>query len=357
MKRSILSLLMAGSISLLASAQPGPRQLTSIEVNPDRTVEFTVSAPDAGSVSLEIATGHYPLTKGKDGVWAVKTPPVAPGFHYYFMNIDGIRLPDPGSRMYHGFGHSVSGLEIPEEGTGWMDIREVSHGKVSLVNYYSAVSDSWMPLYVYTPAGYDASDKRYPVVYVQHGGGEDYSGWIFQGRAANILDNLIAEGKAVEMILVAADGNSKSFRAELLENVIPFVERNFRTAKGPENRAMCGLSMGGGQSFDIGLNSPDVFSSIGVFSSGMFGGIPSGKEFDAEATAPGIYSDTAVFNDRHDVFYISCGEDDGRLPYTQKAVAQMREHGVDVVFESFPGDHDWQPWRKSLHSFVQLIFK
>ena len=235
------------------------------------------------------------------------------------------------------------------------------------------VDEAWRPLMVYTPAGYNESKQDYPVVYIQHGGGEDHRGWMEQGRTAQIMDNLIAAGKAVPMIVVSANSNVQSrnggmgrgynwqgmqtFRSELIDNVIPFVEKTYRVKKDRKSRAMCGLSMGGGQSFYIGLRDPEVFANVGVFSTGMFGGISGASNFDLEAEVPGMLTDTKTFNNQFDVFFLSCGEQDPRIEYTRNIVKKMRDGGVDVRFNSYPGDHEWQVWRKSLHEFAQYLFK
>ena len=194
-----------------------------------------------------------------------------------------------------------------------------------------------------------------------------------QGRTAQIMDNLIAAGKAVPMIVVSANSNVRSrnggmgggynwqgmqtFRSELLENVLPFVEKTYRVKKDRKSRAMCGLSMGGGQSFYIGLRDPEVFANVGVFSTGMFGGISGASNFDLESEVPGMLTDTKTFNKQFDVFFVSCGEQDPRIEYTRNIVKKMREGGVEVRFNSYPGDHEWQVWRKSLHEFAQYLFK
>ena len=253
------------------------------------------------------------------------------------------------------------------------DVQDVPHGEVRIVYYYSKVDESWRPLMVYTPAGYNESKQYYPVVYIQHGGGEDHRGWMEQGRAAQIMDNLIAAGKAVPMIVVSSNSNVHSrnggmgggyswqgmqtFRSELIENVIPFVEKTYRVKMDRKNRAMCGLSMGGGQSFYIGLRDPEVFANVGVFSTGMFGGIQGASSFDLEKEVPGMLTDTKTFNSLFDIFFLSCGEQDPRIEYTRSIVKKMRDGGVKVRFNSYPGDHEWQVWRKSLHEFAQYLFK
>ena len=340
----------------------------------DNSVKFTVRAPEAKKVQVDIGGTKYDMEKGKDGIWTVKTKPQVSGFHYYSLIIDGVSVADPASQSFFGCSRWSSAIEIPEVGMDDFEVQDVMHGQVRVVHYYSKVEQAWRPLMVYTPADYDNGTQDYPVVYIQHGGGEDHRGWMEQGRTAQIMDNLIAKGKAVPMIVVSSNSNVRAssggfggggyswqgmqtFRSELLENVIPFVEKTFRVKKDRKSRAMCGLSMGGGQSFYIGLRDPDVFANVGVFSTGMFGGIRGASNFDLEKEVPGMLTDTNTFNKQFDVFFISCGEQDPRIEYTRNIVKKMHEGGVEVKFNSYPGDHEWQVWRKSLHEFVQYLFK
>lgn len=339
----------------------------------DGSVMFRVVAPQAQNVQVDLCGTKYDMAKSEDGIWTVTTKPQVPGFHYYFLLVDGVSVDDPASQTFYGCGRWSSAIEINETGTEDFEVRDVPHGEVRTVHYYSKVDESWRPLMIYTPAGYNEGDQDYPVVYIQHGGGEDHRGWMEQGRTAQIMDNLIAAGKAVPMIVVSSNSNVRSrnggfgggyswqgmqnFRSELIENVIPFVEKNYRTKKDRKNRAMCGLSMGGGQSFYIGLRSPEVFANVGVFSTGMFGGIQGASNFDLEKEVPGMLTDTKTFNEQFDVFFVSCGEQDPRIDYTRNIVKKMQDGGVDVRFNSYPGDHEWQVWRKSLYEFAQYLFK
>ena len=327
----------------------------------DNSVMFRVVAPQAQHVQIDLCGTKYDMQKADDGAWMVTTKPQVPGFHYYFLIVDGVSVSDPASQTFYGCGRWSSAIEIQEAGTDDFEVQDVPRGEVRTVYYYSKVDESWRPLMIYTPAGYNEGKQEYPVVYIQHGGGEDHRGWMEQGRTAQIMDNLIAAGKAVPMIVVSANSNVRSrnggfgggyswqgmqsFRSELLENV----DR--------KSRAMCGLSMGGGQSFYIGLRSPEVFANVGVFSTGMFGGIQGASNFDLESEVPGILTNTQAFNLQFDVFFMSCGEQDPRIEYTRSIVKKMRDGGVDVRFNSYPGDHEWQVWRKSLHEFAQYLFK
>ena len=339
----------------------------------DNSVMFRTMAPQATDVKVDICGTKYDMVKDEKGAWSVTIPPQVPGFHYYFLTIDGVQVVDPASQTFFGCSRWSSAIEIKEAGTDDFEVQNVAHGEVRTVNYYSKVDEAWRPLMIYTPAGYNEGKADYPVVYIQHGGGEDHRGWMEQGRTAQIMDNLIAAGKAVPMIVVSSNSNvlnrnggmgpgyawegQQSFRKELIENVIPFVEANYRVKKDRKNRAMCGLSMGGGQSFYIGLRDPGVFANVGVFSTGMFGGIMNQENFNLEAEVPGMLTNTKAFNEQLDVFFITCGEQDPRIEYTRKVIKQMKDAGVEVKFNSYPGDHEWQVWRKSLHEFAQYLFK
>ena len=339
-------------------------------VLPDNSVEFRIrSNEDLSKMKVSLDPSCI-FERQTDGSWMAHTKPLVPGFHYYWFTLGGMDISDPASKSYFGCGRMTSAIDIPEAGCSFYDIKDVPHGKVSIVTYYSKVRKSYATMYVYTPANYDSSSKRYPVLYLQHGGGEDESGWTHQGKTNYILDNLIAEGKAKEMIVVMSNGNitvpgtgfgysiqgMKGFEEELLEVIIPFVDQNFRTIPDKQHRALSGLSMGGGQSFFVGLQHTDLFSYIGVFSTGVFGGIRETKSFDAEAAMPGLISQHDKYNKALKLFYISVGTDDPRLSSTQNAVSAMRKSGLAITFNTFPGDHEWQVWRKSLHDFAQKLF-
>jgi enterochelin esterase-like enzyme len=340
-------------------------------IMPDNSVVFQLKAPNAQKVQIDLGK-RYDMLKDTNGIWTVRTEPVVSGFHYYFLVIDDVPVADPASQSFYGTGKMTSAIDIPEKGIDFYDIKDVPHGSISSRYYYSKIDDCWKMLFVYTPPGYDQnSNTKYPVVYIQHGGGEDETGWVKQGKTNLILDNLIADNKAKPMIIVMANGNSRSgiggytseamarFKKEITQNIVPFVDENYRTLADAKNRAICGLSMGGGQSFYVGLESLDYFSSVGIFSSGLFGGIrnPSGKVFNAETEIPGLLSKSDDFNAKLDLFYISCGEQDPRIEFTKNAVDIMKNNGLKVEFNSFPGDHEWQVWRKSLHDFASRVFK
>ena len=340
---------------------------------PDLRVMFKVKAPDAGNVQIDLGK-IYDMQKDAEGFWTVTTEPIVPGFHYYSLVIDGVKVADPASETFYGMGRMASGIDIPEEGVDFYTIKNVPHGEISSRVYFSNTSKKWRNINIYTPPGYDKNtDTSYPVLYIQHGGGEDERGWAVQGKTNIILDNLIAEGKSVPMIVVIPNGNATKpginvrgyndeameiFKEELFENVIPFIENNYRVKSDAADRALAGLSMGGGQTFYTGLRNTDMFANVGIFSSGLFGGIREQAEpFNPETIIPGILTEPEKFNEALKVFYISVGEQDQRITYTKKLIDTFHDNGLNVTFASFPGDHEWQVWRKSLHDFAQKLFK
>jgi enterochelin esterase-like enzyme len=357
------------------------RQAQFPRIHPDGRLWFQFDAPPtAEKVALQIGGQGYDMKKDAAGRWNVVIPRADPGFQIYSFIVDGTRITDPGSVPYYMGGY-VSALEYPSPDADFYRLRPVPHGDVRERWFHSAVSGSWRRMFVYTPPGYEHdTDTRYPVLYLQHGGGEDESEWVRSGRANFILDNLIAEGRARPMIIVmnngfvsrpgqeaAAPGGgyrpgfADAFQEMLLHEVIPEVDATYRTIPGAKHRAVAGLSMGGGQAFYVGLGNTDTFGSVGLFGTGLFGGIrPAdgvGSTFDAEEHMPGLLTRSGAFNDALDLFYISVGEQDVRLEATRSAVAVLRSQGLEVEFASFPGDHEWRAWRSSLHDLAQRLFR
>lgn len=341
---------------------------------PDLRVLFKVNAPGAAKVQLDLGK-LYDMQKDDKGIWTVTTDPQDPGFHYYSLVIDGFKFADPVSESFYGTGRMASAIDVPEVGVDFYTIKDVPHGEIRSVSYFSKTTGTWRNINVYTPPGYDKdAGKTYPVLYIQHGGGEDERGWAVQGKTNIILDNLIAGGKAVPMLVVIPNGNATKpgvnargyndeamaiFKEELFENVIPFIEKNYRVKTGAANRALAGLSMGGGQTFFTALRNPDMFAYAGVFSTGLFGGIRSqdASPFDAESVIPGLLTNPKLFNSKLKTFYISVGEQDPRIGPTKKQIETFRSKGLQVEFASFPGGHEWQVWRKSLHDFAPKLFR
>lgn len=342
------------------------------KILPDNSVAFKLRGPADAKPQIDICGKKYDMLRDPEGNWCAKTDPLVPGYHYYSLVVNGISSADPASQSFYGCSRMSSAIEIPEEGCELFETQDVPHGQVRELRYFSNYTGSWRPVLVYTPASYEKGKKKYPVVYIHHGGGEDYRGWMEQGRTANIMDNLIAQGKASEMIVVSVDSNvpaksgsrggyswegMQGYREELIDNIIPFIEKTFRVKADKHSRAMCGLSMGGGQSFYVGLRSPETFANVGLFSSGIFGGISGASNMDLEKEVPGMLSNTSAFNNGLDCFYISCGEQDPRISYTRAITEKMKSAGIDVKFSSYPGDHEWHVWRKSFAEFAQMLFK
>ncbi|MCQ2133744.1 MAG: alpha/beta hydrolase fold domain-containing protein [Bacteroidales bacterium] len=358
-----------------AAPLPGVGMASNINANgyprllEDGRIAFRVNAPAAKRVQIDIMSKKYDLKKDIDGYWRGETDSLIPGFHYYALIVDGVSTSDPASHTYFGCSRDYSAVDIPEPGCDFYDIKDVPHGSIRYMTYWSKECKAWRPLCVYTPASYEKGKKKYPVMYLQHGGGEDQTGWGTQGHTRDIMDNLIAAGDAKEMIIVMANGTLPTaggysregmapFGREIIESVIPYVESTFRVIPDAKHRALCGLSMGGGQSFYNGLTHLETFANVGVFSAGIFGGIAQTADgVDLESQMPGLLSKSADFNKALDVFYISVGTDDPRVGPTTAAVETMKKNNLDVIFETFPGDHEWQVWRKSVHSFAQKLFK
>lgn len=358
------------------------RQAQFPKIHRDGRVWFQLEAPStADTVRLQIGTQRHDMHRDAAGRWNVVIPGVEPGFQLYNFIVDGVRIADPGSTPFYMGGYT-SVLEYPSPTEDFYLLQHVPHGDVRERWSYSRVTGSWRRMFVYTPPGYDEdTDTRYPVLYLQHGGGEDESEWVRSGRANFVLDNLIAQGKANPMILVmnngfvsrpgqaaAAPGGgyqrgfADAFQELLLAEVIPAIDATLRTIPDARHRALAGLSMGGGQAFYVGLENTGTFASVGLFGTGVFGGIgsPAGgnaSRFNAEDHVTGLLTRSSTFNDALDLFYISVGEQDVRLEATRRAVADMRASGLEVEFASFPGEHEWRTWRRSLHDFAQRLFR
>jgi len=340
-------------------------------------VRASISAPEALRVQLDISAVKYDLVKDENGVWTGDSAPQDEGFHYYQLWIDGAAVPDPGSLYFYGASRWGSGIEIPAEDQDFYALKNVPHGQVREQIYFSKVDNSIRRCFIYTPPGYDKDlTVRYPVLYLQHGGGEDETGWSSQGRANLIMDNLIAEGKANPFIIVMDNGTwrwpenvprpkrgerpprgswppkgwADGFMKTLLEDIIPMVNANYRTLADQPYRAMAGLSMGGMQTRIISLAHPDMFSHVGMFSGGSI------SPEDVE-NAPG-------FKEKVKLVFISYGSrelENRRMGFGGDPRANtdaLKEMGINTHFYVSPNTaHEWQSWRRSLHEFAQLLFK
>jgi len=353
-------------------------------------VEIRIKAPDATSVRVNFWSGpKEPMEKQPDGFWTITTPPLAPGLHYYTIFIDGAETSDPGSHAFFGGGKHASAVEVPEPGSTYYSIQNVPHGQVREVWYESKVTGSWRHALVYTPPGYDEeTNLRYPVLYLQHGGGEDETGWIRQGRANFILDNLIAAGSCRPMIVVMAYGYARragvpppdlagrpfsspewrkamqdmmaAFEDDVTQALIPFVDATYRTIADRDHRAMAGLSMGGMQTFRITLNNLELFSYIGGFSGGLGRMMFGDQNLDIMAVYDGVFADPAAFAKKVHLLWLGIGtaEPERMLEGIRGLHAALTEAGIEHVYWESPGtDHEWQTWRRDLKDFAPRLFR
>ncbi|MBP9019843.1 MAG: alpha/beta hydrolase-fold protein [Candidatus Neomarinimicrobiota bacterium] len=333
---------------------------------------FRVAAPDAQKVQLDLLS-VYDMVKGEDGVWTVTTKPLPPGFHYYYLMIDGFRFSDPSSESFFGVGRMMSGIEIPAPDQDFYTPKNVPHGQIRECYYLSDVRKGYNRFFVYTPPDYDSNPKNhYPVLYLQHGMGEDERGWVTQGKLNIIIDNLIAEGLCKPMVIVVSNGEcSTLFRPKpgedinkarehfganftpiLLNEIIPYVEKTFRVFTDRDHRAMAGLSWGGFQTFQITLNNLDKFSYIGGFSgAGMFN-----PETELTTVYNGVFKDPESFNKKVHAFFLGIGSEEG--PHIKSLSNALTKAGIkNVYYESQGTAHEWLTWRRCLYEFAQLLFK
>ena len=344
------------------------------KVDKQNRAYFYINAPQARKVVVDVCSKKYDmLPDGKGGFMAV-TDPLPVGFHYYFMNIDGVNFIDPASETFFGCNREAGGIEIPEgpEGDYYRPQQGVPAGCVRSIYYFSNEQNKWRHAMVYTPAEYENAKnakKRYPVLYLQHGMGEGETSWALQGKMQHIMDNAIAKGEAVPMIVVMESGDIKapfnfagggsneqgrsqygaSFYPVLINDLIPYIDQNFRTKSDRENRAMAGLSWGGHQTFDIVLNNLDKFAWMGTFSGAIFG-------LDVKTAYNGVFANADEFNKKIHYMYMNWGSDD--FIKSADIVKQLRELGVKVdSSESAGTGHEFLTWRRGLHEFIPHLFK
>jgi enterochelin esterase-like enzyme len=360
------------------NSAPGEPASTNIpgvkypQIMADNRVMFRVKAPEAQNVKIDLLK-KYDMKKDTGGYWTVTTDPIVLGFHYYSLLIDNVAVVDPASQTFYGMGRMASGIDIPDPAGDFYTAKNVSHGQVRSVNYYSDLTKAWRRAYVYTPPQYDSDpNKKYPVLYLQHGSGEDETGWNTQGKMDLIMDNLIATKKATPMIVVmdrgyataaqpvattsAGAANANIFPEVLVKEIIPMVEKNFRTLTDRDHRAMAGLSMGGFQTFQTTMTNLDKFAYVGGFSGAGFlqPGVDVTKMYN------GVWADANTFNNKVKVLYMSIGTTEPERMY--KGVnglhKELEKANIKHVYYESPGTaHEWQTWRRSLNQFAGLIFK
>ena len=356
------------------------------EVNSQARVRTTLKAPNAQNVLFDIGGVRYPMNKGEDGVWTGVSNAQDEGFHYYQLWVDGVSVPDPGTQIFYGANRWGSAVEVPAHDQDFYATKNVPHGQLREVHFFSKIANATLECYVYTPPEYEKGAKHYPVLYLQHGAGEDDHGWGAQGHAGLIMDNLIAEGKARPFLIVisnsylvtggaaagrgpvppagargaapagqpgaAAAGPGRGrgfvmtntpFEHALIEEIIPFIDANFRTLPDQPHRAMAGLSMGGAYTHGITLAHLDTFSYIGMFSGGSI--------------AVSEIKDMPAFQKKVKLVFASYGSrENGASARTNRD--DLNKAGIKaVVYESPLTAHEWLSWRRSLHEFAPLLFQ
>jgi enterochelin esterase-like enzyme len=377
------------------------------QVNSEGRVRTSISAPQALKVQIDIGGKKYDMLKDDKGVWTGESAPQDEGFHYYQLNIDGASVPDPGSLYFYGSSRSGSGIEIPAKDQDFYANKNVPHGQLRENQYFSKTTNSVRRVYVYTPPDYDKNPKnKFPVLYLQHGMGEDETGWGAQGHANLIMDNLIAEGNTTPFIIVmensggaprsprpagapgqgapgqaapqgapipvatapsapaqgapAANANAQGRPAGgtgggmnmgggqweriLIDDLIPYIESNYRVIADQTHRALAGLSMGGMQARAIVIANPDKFSYAGLFSSGTF--------------SPTEIKDIDSFKKKAKLVFMSFGGREAGSARIPAAAEEWNKIGIKGIFYVSPlTAHEWQSWRRSLHEFAPLLFK
>ena len=386
----VLAILSCSGIGDAQTAPPGARggrgrgggtpveALVSPDVHPDRTVTFRFRAPEATQVQLvgEIMQGKGPqnMTKDESGIWTVTVGPLPPEIWIYNFRIQGVDVPDPGNPAVKPTPPGLtmaSFVEVPGDTPAFYDSRPVPHGDVRMVMYESKTMGVTRWVWIYTPPDYDRSTAKYPVLYLLHGNGEAQNGWVMNGRANIILDNLIADRKAAPMIAVMPQGHalqggnvgplvriqgesgmfSPRFPKDLLEEVIPMVERNYKVIADADHRAIAGLSMGGGQALSIGLAHPDLFHYVLGFSAAV-----GGQFLNIDDVLQPLIANPAAVNSKLKLLWISCGKQDFLHAADQGLAKTLTDAGIGNTYRETEGAHVWSVWRNNLNDAAPLLF-
>jgi enterochelin esterase family protein len=373
----ILTAAQKEQLKALRPAGPfGAPPVESPDIRPDRHVVFRLRAPQARSVTLNgdpglqdsrATPGGVPLTRGEDGVWQVRLGPVDPGAYRYTFQVDGVQVLDPSNTAVSQTNTTVRSL-VYVPGSDFMDTRNVPHGAVAAVYYHSSTLGRTRRMHVYTPPGYEVSRDRYPVLYLLHGAGDCDDSWTSVGRAGFILDNLIASGRARPLVVVMPAGHTSrrlapptatrppgatdEFQNDFLKDLRPHVEKNYRVLTDRANRAIAGLSMGGGQTLSIAIPHLKDFGYVGVFSSGLFQANTSRWEKEHQGEL-----ENAGGKEGLRLLWFSTGSDDFLMPTTRATVALLKKHGFHPVFKESTGGHTWINWRNYLNEFAPQLFR
>ncbi len=381
----LLALVALATPRAMAQPQRRPRTpndtLKSTEVAPDHKVTFRIYAPKASEVSIGGDFGGGKMSKDDKGVWSLTVGPLAPDFYSYTFIVDGVRTVDPKNPMIKpGTGSVDSMFLVPGAEAEFETVKDVPHGEVRVAWYRSGTLDALRSLHVYTPPGYEGTSEQYPVLYLLHGGGDDDAGWSTIGRAGFILDNLLAEKKAVPMIVVMPNGSlprpanlprftpgtppspearaameaaQQRFTDELLKEVVPFVEKHYRVLSGPEHRAIAGLSMGGGQTLRVATTHPDEFAYVAIWSAGL----PRGNPGDFEKRNESFLKDSERLNKMIKLLSISVGDKDFTLNGSKALAELLEKHGIKHELHISGGGHTWINWRHYLGALAPRLFR
>jgi enterochelin esterase-like enzyme len=379
-----LALAAPSAVGQFPKRQPTPNDtLKSTEVAADKKVTFRIYAPKADQVAVGGDFGQGgAMSKDAEGVWSLTVGPLKPDYYSYVFMVDGVRTVDPKNAMVKpGLSSLESLFMVPGEEAEFETTQGVPHGEVRTVWYESSTLGVQRRMHVYTPPGYENGTEKYPVFYLLHGGGDDDFGWSTIGRAGFILDNLIAANKAVPMIVVMPNGSmprpanmprvdpgtppspeaTAAFRAaqnrftdELLKDVVPYVEKHYRVKTGQENRALAGLSMGGGQTFQVVSSHPDEFAYVGVWSGAVGGGRNAGN---LEERYEAFLKSADHFNKAVKLFSISVGDQDRLLNGSKSLAETMEKHGIKHEMHISGGGHTWINWRQYLNDFAPKLFR
>jgi enterochelin esterase-like enzyme len=359
-----------------AMRPPQGPQVVSPEVLPDRRITFRILAPQAESIN--VAGGDIPgngpgtpMTKGESGIWEATLGPVPAGAYRYNFNVAGMFVVDPRNPLASASNNNIWSLVIVP-GSDFQDTRNVPHGAVASVTYYSTALDKFRRMHVYTPPGYENNKEKYPVFYLLHGASDSDESWSTVGRAGFILDNLIAANKAKPMIVVMPAGHTALVRRpqesdevlrDFTEAIVPYIEKNYRVLSDRRHQAIAGLSMGGGQTLNIFAKHPEKFAYVGVYSSGLLGSFgpmrpgapvqqgPSWEESHKD------FLDNASAKKGLKLFWFATGKEDSLMATTKGTVELYRKHGFDPVFKESEGGHTWLNWRDYLNEFVPQLFQ
>ncbi len=355
---------LACTTSHLQAAASRRQVIISPQTYPDGRVTFRLNAPNAKSVGVNVqfAQGIRPMIRSKSGLWSITLGPAEPGIYEYSFVVDGLQIVDPANSWIKMWIRTSKNLvEIPGKEPMFFEQQQVPHGTVHLHKYQSNSLGVTRGLYVYTPPGYETSENiRYPVLYLLHGMGDTEDAWTIVGRANLIVDNLLAAKKARPLVIVMPYGHTPSappdmrslgnygaFEKDLIEDVIPYVQKNYRVSKDQKDRAIVGLSMGGGQSLTIGLGNLELFGWVGAFSSA----VPRSPKLDE------LLANAKAKNDKLNLLWIGCGNKDFLFQANQKLIAQLKNDNIKHIAYITEGGHEWRLWRLYLNELVPLLFK